>query len=75
MIELRRYRVDRGLSQAALAKELDCTSQLIYLYEAERIKRPRLGFGKRLSEFFGVSVEVLFSPLNDDSSGTSAGAA
>jgi putative transcriptional regulator len=57
--EIRRLRGEQGLSQEALARELDVSRQTINSIETERYT-PSLPLAITLARFFGKSVEEVF---------------
>jgi putative transcriptional regulator len=57
--EIRRLRGEQGLSQEALAQELDVSRQTINSIETERYT-PSLPLAITLARFFGKSVEEVF---------------
>lgn len=70
MIQLRQYRKERDLTQEQLAHALGCTTHVVWLWESGNIKRPRTALRRALVAFFGVSVEQLFAPVNENSPDT-----
>lgn len=58
MENLRKLRVDRGLSQQALAEKFNLTQQSIYKYE-NGLAEPDIETLKSFAAFFGISVDYL----------------
>ena len=58
MENLRKLRMDRGLSQQALAEKFNLTQQSIYKYE-NGLAEPDIETLKSFAVFFGISVDYL----------------
>lgn len=58
MKNLRQLRMDRGLSQQALAEKFNLTQQSIYKYE-NGLAEPDIETLKNFAAFFGISVDCL----------------
>ncbi len=58
MENLRKLRMDRGLSQQALAEKFNLTQQSIYKYE-NGLAEPNIETLKSFAVFFGISVDYL----------------
>lgn len=56
--KLRNLRTDKGLSQIALAKELNVSKSVISLWELDG-SDPTLSNLIKISDFFGVSIDFL----------------
>ena len=63
---LKFLRASRGISQADLAKKLGVTQQAVGRWEREQTS-PDYAMLKRLSQFFGVSIDYLLSNDDNDS--------
>ena len=63
---LKFLRASRGRSQADLAKKLGVTQQAVGRWEREQTS-PDYAMLKRLSQFFGVSIDYLLSNDDNDS--------
>jgi transcriptional regulator with XRE-family HTH domain len=64
---LRRERLARGLTLRELAFVLDCShSAIFYLEKKGRATTPRPGLRLRLERYFGLPVEVLLAPDNEN---------
>ena len=72
MIKLRKYRYNLGMTQGDLAEHLGCSEGTVHCWEIGRTKRPYPRIGKKLLDLFGVPVDELFKPENENSPGTSA---
>lgn len=66
---LRKLRIERGLSQQALAEKFNLTQQSIYKYE-NGLAEPDIDTLKKFAIFFGISVDYLIyqsqSPTVED---------
>jgi transcriptional regulator with XRE-family HTH domain len=60
--QLRNIRYSRGLTQRQVAIDLNVTQAAIYQWENGVTKRPRPAMAKRLSDYFGVPIEILLAP-------------
>lgn len=58
MNNLKKLRLDKGLSQQALADKLEISQQSIYKYE-NQITEPNIDMLKHMAGFFDVSVDYL----------------
>ncbi len=58
MENLKKLRMDRGLSQQALAEKFNLTQQSIYKYE-NGLAEPNIETLKSFAVFFGISVDYL----------------
>jgi ribosome-binding protein aMBF1 (putative translation factor) len=68
VIQLQKSREALGISQSKLAREIDGTANTVYLWEGQRkIKRPYKRYSKALEDFFGLTVDQLFAPVNENS--------
>ena len=61
---LRELRLDKGLTQASIAKALGVTRQAISLYEQGR-REMKLETLKKIADFFHVPTEYLLGITND----------
>jgi transcriptional regulator with XRE-family HTH domain len=57
---IKELRLERGLSQAELAKKIGVTQGAVYFWE-KGISEPTAGFVKKLAEFFEISTDDLLS--------------
>ncbi len=57
---IKELRLERGLSQAELARKIGVTQGAIYFWE-KGISEPTAGFIKNLAEFFEISTDDLLS--------------
>jgi transcriptional regulator with XRE-family HTH domain len=60
--QMRAIRYSKGLTQRQVAIDLDVTQAAIYQWENKIIARPRPAMAKRLSDYFGVPIEMLLAP-------------
>lgn len=58
MDNLKKLRLQKGLSQQALADKLDISQQSVYKYE-NQITEPNIDMLKVIADFFNVSVDYL----------------
>ena len=63
--QIRAHRKARGWTQADLARELEVSRQTVNALEKERYA-PSLPLAFRISRLFGVSIEDLFAPDEDE---------
>ena len=57
-MSLKQLRLDRGLTQKEMAQFLDCTQVTYFRYESGE-REPTIDQLKKLSDFFGVSIDRL----------------
>ena len=57
-MSLKQLRLDRGLTQKEMAKFLECTQVTYFRYENGE-REPTIAQLKKLSDFFGVSIDRL----------------
>ncbi|MBQ0099317.1 MAG: helix-turn-helix transcriptional regulator, partial [Firmicutes bacterium] len=57
---IKELRIEKGLTQGQLAKEIGVTQGAIYFWEKE-INEPTAGYLVKLATFFGVSLDDLLS--------------
>lgn len=66
-ISLAKLRLELGLSQRELAKQINVSSGTIGMYEVGK-RTPSLDKARRISEFFGIPLEnIVFESLPNDS--------
>lgn len=66
MEKLKRLRMERGLSQQALAEKFNLTQQSIYKYE-NGLAEPDIETMKSFAVFFGISVDYLIGASDSSS--------
>ena len=64
MINLRKLRIEKGLSQQALADKFNLSQQSIYKYE-HSLAEPDIKTLKKLADFFDVSIDYLVGYSNN----------
>jgi transcriptional regulator with XRE-family HTH domain len=70
VIQLQEQRKQCKLTQEQLAAKLGCTAHVVWLWESGKIKHPRSACTHALEEFFGLPIEQLFEPVNENSPDT-----
>ena len=58
MNNLKKLRLEKGLSQQALADKLEISQQSVYKYE-NQITEPNIDMLKHIADFFDVSIDYL----------------
>lgn len=58
MNNLKKLRLEKGLSQQALADQLEISQQSVYKYE-NQITEPNIDMLKHITDFFDVSIDYL----------------
>jgi len=63
-LRIKEFRIERGLLQSELAKELNCSKQLISAWETS-VCEPTLTMLTRLANFFGTSTDFLLGRIDE----------
>lgn len=64
-LNLRRLRIERGYSLAAVSQQSKVKLENIFDYENDR-KTPKMRDIKKLAAFYGVKVDEIFCAIADD---------